>query len=418
MLVRGLEGQHVQLVGAPRDDRQPDHGGPARAEAVVHAAGDRHAHRHDQRLRQQEQAGLEGAEALGLLQVERDVEQHGEQADRQHRDEQQRVGERPVAEDVHVQQRVVDLELDHDEQREAEHGHREQDEDLVGRPAPVLALGQRQQQREQAGRDGEEAPHVEVPRADSGEAGQHHQRRDEADDADGHVDEEDQPPVDVLHEVAAQRGPDGRRDDDPEAVHAHRRPDLLSRDDPVQNGQRHHGQHAPRDRLDDPEHDHAVQVPGQPAQRGSGGETEQGDVVDPGGAEPVAGPGAHRDDDAQRQRVGRRHPLDLLGGRPEVALHRRDRDVDDADVEHRHEHARDQHDHRDAPAALRRRGRGGRCGRRGGTARRGGRGCGWCRRCGHTPVRPGRVDRGPGHCGAFHGGSCHSYQSGTVRAFR
>ena len=59
----------VQLVGAPRDDRQPDHGGPARAEAVVHAAGDRHAHRHDQRLRQQEQAGLEGAEPVGLLQV-------------------------------------------------------------------------------------------------------------------------------------------------------------------------------------------------------------------------------------------------------------------------------------------------------------------------------------------------------------
>ena len=256
-------------------------------------------------------------------------------------------------------------------------------------------------------------PHTSKrPERTPGNFGQHDQRRDEPDDADRDVDEEDQPPVDVLHEVAAERGPDGRGDDDAQPVHAHRGPDLLLGHDPVEDRQRHHRQDTARNRLDDPEHDHAVQVPGQPAQRGPGGEADQRDVVDAGGAEPVAAPRAHRDDDAQRQRVGRRHPLDLLGGRPEVALHGRDRDVDDADVEHRHEHAGDQHDHREAPAAAAPAGRG-RPGAGGGLGpRRGGGRCGW------PASARGRRDRCTGDGRAFHGGSCHSYQSCTRGGFR
>ena len=71
----GIQREVVQRVGADRHDRQPDDRGPARADLVVEPPGDRHQDRHDQRLRQQQQARVERAEALGLLEEQRDVEQ-------------------------------------------------------------------------------------------------------------------------------------------------------------------------------------------------------------------------------------------------------------------------------------------------------------------------------------------------------
>ena len=136
--------------------------GPARADLVVEPSGDRHQHGHDQRLRQQQQTRVERADALGLLEEQRDVEQRGEQADHQHGDQQQRVRVRPVLEHADVQQRVLDLELDDHEQGEQDRRGGQQADDAVARPAPVLALRQRQQQREQPARDREEAEHVEL----------------------------------------------------------------------------------------------------------------------------------------------------------------------------------------------------------------------------------------------------------------
>ena len=157
--VAGVQVDVDEQVGADRRRRQPDRGGPARAELVVDDPGRRHEHAHHERLGQQEQARVEGAEPAGLLQQQRDVEQHGEEADRQHGDQQQRVGVRPVLEHPHVQQRVVDLQLDDHEQGQEDHADGEQDDDRVGGPAPGLALRQRQQQAHQAGGDGAEAEH-------------------------------------------------------------------------------------------------------------------------------------------------------------------------------------------------------------------------------------------------------------------
>ena len=123
--------------------------------------------------------------------------------------------------------------------------------------------------------------------------------------------------------------------------------------------------------LQHPERDHALQVPGQPAERGEDRESGQRDVVDPGRPEPVGEPAADRHHHAERQLVGRGHPLDLVGGHAEVVLHGQDGHVDDADVQHRHEHAGDQHDQRQAPTAGRRGAVRSRVGRRRDGARRG-----------------------------------------------
>jgi hypothetical protein len=74
--------------------------------------------------------------------------------------------------------------------------------------------GEREQEAHQPAGDGDEREHVEPPDRGRPELRQEDHRGDDAEDADRHVDEEDQPPVDVLHEVAAQGRADGRSDDD------------------------------------------------------------------------------------------------------------------------------------------------------------------------------------------------------------
>jgi hypothetical protein len=85
---RGVRSQVVQLVGAQCHDEQTHYRRPPRSDAVVEPPGDRHQHGHHQRLGKQHKPGVECAEALGVLKHQRHVEQHPEQADRQHRDDQ------------------------------------------------------------------------------------------------------------------------------------------------------------------------------------------------------------------------------------------------------------------------------------------------------------------------------------------
>src|SRR4030088_3598683 len=54
----------------------------------------------------------------------------------------------------------------------------------------------------------------------AGQRGQHQHGGHQPQDPDGHVDVEYQPPVDVLHQVAAQGGTEGGGEDDAEPVEA------------------------------------------------------------------------------------------------------------------------------------------------------------------------------------------------------
>ena len=155
-------------------------------------------------------------------------------------------GERP--EDPQVDQRVVHLVLDDHEQRQADSAEEtNRPEHPVAGPAPVLALGEGQQQGEQGVGDGEEARGCPAAASSSGgSAGSTITASDRAHDADRHVDEEDQPPVEVLDQRAAQRRADGRGDHHAEPVEAHRRADLVPRHDPEQQRHRDHRQHRRR----------------------------------------------------------------------------------------------------------------------------------------------------------------------------
>ena len=225
-----------------------------------------------------------------------------------------------------------------------------------------------------------------------------------SEEADGDVDVEDEPPVHVLDEPAAERGPDRRRDHDAETVEAHRRADALARHQPVDDRLAEHREQAAADRLDDAEDDEGVEVPGDPAERGAGDEGEQRRDVERPQPEAVAQPPARGHDDAEGEAVPRGDPLHLVGAGAEVRLDPRGGDVDDARVEQCHEGADHHHEERDQPPA----GGGGRDGPQGRRARRGGRRPARSRdravdggpRVHRAPGRPGRAARAAeGHRG-------------------
>ncbi len=263
-----------------------------------------------------------------------------------------RVGVLPLQEHAHVQQRCVDLQLDHDEQRHRQDRDGEQRDDRARRPAPGAAFLEGEQQRGQRRRDGGEAPPVEPPGPLGGELRQHEHRGERTEDADGQVDEEDQPPVHVLDEVTADHRAERGGEDDPQPVHAHGLAELVLRHQRVDHRQRDRGQHAARDRLHDAERDERVQAPREAAQHRAGREQHERDGVDALHAEPQAEPGADRHHHALGEGVGGGDPLHLVGGGAEVPLDVDHGDVDDRGVQDRHEHAGDQHQHRDDPPAV------------------------------------------------------------------
>ena len=106
------------------------------------------------------------------------------------------------------------------------------------------------------------------------------------------------------------------------------------------------------DGLDDPEADQDVQAPGQAAERRARGEADEREAVDALEAVTVAEPAADRHHDSERQGVGGRDPLHLVGGGAEVRLHPGDGDVDDVGVEDRHEHADHQNRQGQHPPAI------------------------------------------------------------------
>ena len=119
-------------------------------------------------------------------------------------------------------------------------------------------------------------------------------------------------PADVLDEQAAERGAEDGGEDDRDADGAHDarhvaraggldEVDLADRD-----------QHAAGEALQDARGDQRLERPGEPAERGAGGEEDERDDVEAAGAEAGGGPAGDRDDRGEGEHVAGHDPLDAV----------------------------------------------------------------------------------------------------------
>jgi hypothetical protein len=161
---------------------------------------------------------------------------------------------------------------------------------------------------------------------------------EQRDERDRKVDEEDRLPAHVLGEHAAEQHADGRpgagdSPKDAERLVPFRA--LLER----HQGDREDGRREDRTRcaLREARRDEHAGARGQPRPERRGEEQRETDHEHPAPAEQVAGTAAEEQEAAERQRVARDDPLEVLRREAKVLLDRRQGDVHDRDVEDDHE---------------------------------------------------------------------------------
>ena len=167
----------------------------------------------------------------------------------------------------------------------------------------------------------------------------------ERDETDRDVDVEDEAPREVLHEPAAEHGPDRRREQHRDAEDPHDPSHVLGPDRSHDDGHADRHQHAAAESLQ-----HAEERPARAASAATphaiDASVNSAMVTRYRRFVPKRSrrPSGHRNDRALREHVPGHDPRDVrVGAGLEVGLQRRDRDVDDRRVEDRHDRA-EQHD--------------------------------------------------------------------------
>ncbi len=179
----------------------------------------------------------------------------------------------------------------------------------------------------------------------------------------GQVDEEDQPPVPVRHDIATQRRAERRAGHDRDGEEAERLAALLGRERLEQGADGERQQQSADEALQRAADDQHPEGGREPAQHGRRGEDGQGEDPDHlHGEAPLEEAGEWRRD-AAGQRVGGDHPLHGRDVDAEDGAELGQCDVDDGHVDQEDRHA-GQHGDQDEPlvgeAAARGAGRGGR----------------------------------------------------------
>ena len=146
-----------------------------------------------------------------------------------------------------------------------------------GHRAGGAALGEAVGDADEAGGDEREAGGVELAGGLRARAscGSRRQRGDHGDDADRDVDEEDRLPADVLDEQAAERGAEDGGEDDRDADRAHHARHVARAGGLDERDLADRDQQAAGEALQDARGDERLEVPGEPAERGAGGEEDE-----------------------------------------------------------------------------------------------------------------------------------------------
>ena len=263
---------------------------------------------------------------------------------REHPGEQQparrgRAHERADGEDAQRDQRVAEPRLEEDEGDQQGDGGAFEAEGVGGGPAeigrghdPVDAEHQRSGDEHCPGDVDPMTQAQALVLADQPGAERH--RRD----TDRHVDEEDPVPAGPLRQGAARKQSEGAAARDHEREHAHRLGALgrlleLGDDDGDDHARR---QRAP-EALQEAARDQVVGARGEPAAHRGDGEQEHARQEDLAAPDQVAEPAGDQQEAPVGDEVGVDHPRQAGLRKTKVALHERQRHVDDGRVEHDHQ---------------------------------------------------------------------------------
>ena len=247
--------------------------------------------------------------------------------------------QRAGAEDGQPHERRLCAQLDHDEADEQHRGEHERPDRLGGRPALLLRLHDRVDERHQPAGDGDGAGDVEAPvRQLVLRLRDVAQRGEEHGDSDRDVDEEDPRPGEVLGQRAAEDQADRAAADRDRGPDAERLRPLgpfgeRGRDD-REGGRRDERRAEPLQAARADQHSGARR---EPVQQRRGREDDETEQEQPLPAEQVARAAAQEQEPAEDERVGVDDPLEVRLGKAQVLLDRRERDVHDGPVEHDHE---------------------------------------------------------------------------------
>jgi hypothetical protein len=254
-----------------------------------------------------------------------------------------------IAEDAQRNERALRGEGIGEEEVEADDGEDRLGDDLGGiEPALVFAAIEHHLQGADAERQRQKAEpgerDVAPQRAFLHEDGQPEHRQD----AERQIDEEHPAPGISVGQPSSERRAHDRAEHHPHAPDRHRRPALRGRIDVEHHGLRQRHQGGAEYALEQAERHHLLDALGDAAQHGGDGEAGRADDEQLLAAESRREPAERRSHDGGRDDIGRQHPVDLILGRRQRALHIGQRDIGDGGVERlhdgRHHHADRQHD--------------------------------------------------------------------------
>ena len=349
----GEEQGAAQGPDQPAGDQQPALADPT-GQASEHRGGDGHDHRTDR----DGEAGGQDRVVPHPGQEQHVAEEHGAEAGGV--DEHGGVAPAEVvgAEQPEVDERVLDPPAagdEHGEQQAA--GGQGQGEAGAG-PAPRVGLHDGVGDQGDAGGQHDDAERVGQP---AGvllpTLGQHGPTEEEADDADGQVDEERPPPAQVAHHEGAEGRPGGAGDGADGAPDGHRHGDLVAREGLQHERERRRHQDGGAHGFEHLGADEHADGGGETAQHRADGEHHHADEEHLAAPDPVGQPAGGDQQGGEHQGVGVEHPRHRRRARRREGLadggerHEADRRVEE-DGEHG-EAGGDEHDPR--VAFLRRR---------------------------------------------------------------
>lgn len=235
-------GRHRPEAGCAEQATDDQH----RAQAgTVEAPGPQACGQHEPEEEPEQQlAGVQHRKVQRELAVDAQEVEHGHERHRREGDGRRGKAERPIGEDAQVQQRLTGAALRGDERHECRHAERHERPHPQVAPAPGADLLQREDEQEHAGSAQCRTGQVDAGRTPgTGHMGHHqdHQRSQ----AQRHVDEEDQAPVDRRQPTAEDRAERRHGAGDREELR-HRRGTATCRhgDEQQAHGRGEHGRHA------------------------------------------------------------------------------------------------------------------------------------------------------------------------------
>jgi acetyl esterase/lipase len=292
-----------------------------------------------------------------------DRAQHGQAHDHRHQagGQEVAVAEYPEVEDRFARggQRIRDEAT----QRQCR-GEGGQKDETRGEPVVLVAAVEHQLGPTDRDGDQRQSDPVHAPRAPLG-IGAAAQNQPQRSHAHQQIDEERPTPGQRVGQPAPKAGAQDRAQHDAHRSDGHGMAALVRRISVGEDGLRQRHQGRAEGALQQAEQDDLRQILGQAAEHGGGHEADDGDGEIAAPAEAIAeiaGQGHH---DRRRDQIAGQHPTDLVAAGAQLALHVRQRDVDDGGVQRLHDgRGHDRHRQQQTPALRHRR-----CGRRGACAR-------------------------------------------------